>query len=49
LDKERKKGDKERKKKSRQKKKERNNNLSVSEIVTALVEENSQFKHVNKH
>ena len=46
---ERKKGDaKERKKKSRQKKKE-NNNLSVSEIVTALVEENSQFKHVNKH
>ena len=45
---ERKKGDaKERKKKSRQKKKERN--LSVSEIITALVEENSQFKHVNKH
>jgi len=49
LDKERKKGDKERKKKSRQKKKERNDNLSVSEIVTALIEENSQFKHVNKH
>jgi len=49
LGKERKKGDKERKKKSRQKKKERNDNLSVSEIVTALVEENSQFKHVNKH
>jgi len=49
LDKERKKGDKERKKKSRQKKKERNDNLSVSEIITALVEENSQFKHVNKH
>ena len=47
---ERKKGDaKERKKKSRQKKKERNDNLSVSEIITALVEENSQFKHVNKH
>jgi len=46
---ERKKGDaKERKKKSRQKKKERND-LSVSEIITALVEENSQFKHVNKH
>ena len=46
---ERKKGDaKERKKKSRQKKKERNN-LTVSEIVTALIEENSQFKHVNKH
>jgi len=48
LGKERKKGDKERKKKSRQKKKE-SNTLSVSEIVTALVEENSQFKHVNKH
>jgi len=46
---ERKKGStKERKKKSRQKKKERNT-LTVSEIVTALIEENSQFKHVNKH
>ena len=45
---ERKKVGKERKKKSRQKKKERNN-LSVSEIVNALIEENSQFQHVNKH
>ena len=46
---ERKKGDtKERKKKSRQKKKERRY-LSVSEIVQELVEENAQFKHVNKH
>tara|TARA_Y100001949_G_C15703911_1_gene207924 strand:+ start:175 stop:321 length:147 start_codon:yes stop_codon:yes gene_type:complete len=45
---ERKKGStKERKKKSRQKKKE--SNPTISEIVTALIEENSQFKHVNKH